>query len=75
MVYCPDCGNPVSFNAAVCPHCGRPFVQNSPEKKSSGGGILGAIFAIILIVLFVIFVLPEIIGFFYGFNVGIHLFK
>lgn len=46
LVTCPDCGGPVSTEAAACPTCGRPNRQIQParppqQNAPTGGPTLG----------------------------------
>ena len=53
LVTCPDCGNPVSTQAAACPKCGRPTALTQPpaqwqqrplpieQRQPSVGGAIG----------------------------------
>ena len=33
LLYCPDCGLPISKNALVCPYCARPLNGNTCDAS------------------------------------------
>lgn len=52
MMFCPDCGIPVSKKALSCPRCGSPFRMNQSIKKAEPSKTLKVIDVLLFLLVF-----------------------